>query len=354
MKKHEGTGLPLEDVRQLVTNFKQGIMKTPELCDEIISKARGFLISEEKYKEYLNFSARFYKYSFNNTMLIKMQNPNATYVGSYKHLKDLGYNVRRGEHGYIILVPVVVKLFERDGNLVRLKDATSDEKFKIAKEEVALQERVFFKPGTVFDISQTTITEDELPEFLKGMKPKRDSARRYKQLSEFVTGHGIEIIEEDFRSVSLNGKYRLEDDSIHINERMNTQNKYGTLLHEFAHAIMHKNAVGNPEMDLHAIEFEAESVAYMVLRQTGGDVEDYSFQYISSYFRKMDDKAVGQSLRRIDAAAGYISGHLASMQAEVLPVKEVSKEPEAVTPEPKKEQLFHAVRSSNFFKEETQ
>lgn len=45
-----------------------------------------------------------------NTMLIKMQNQYATYVGSYKHFKDIGYNVRRGQHGYTILVPVVVKL----------------------------------------------------------------------------------------------------------------------------------------------------------------------------------------------------------------------------------------------------
>lgn len=342
--------MDVEEVRQLVANFKQGVMKTPELCEEIVSKARSFLVSEKQYKEYLDFSARFYKYSFNNTMLIKMQNPHATYVGSYKHLKDLGYNVRRGEHGYTIMVPVVVKLFERNNEWVRLRDATPDEKFKISSGELTLQERVFFKPGTVFDISQTTIAEDELPGFLKGMKPKWDSTRRYQQLMEFVEGHGIKIVEEDFQSVSLNGKYRLADDSIHINERMNKQNKYTTLLHEFAHAIMHKNAAGTG-LSLQAIEFEAESVAYMVLRITGADVSDYSFQYINQYFQQMNNDDVGKSLRRIDAAAGYISSHLEMMKPEALPVTLPTKTEIPVDSKSEKNLLFHAVRASDFMEE---
>lgn len=348
MKKN--ATMDVEEVRQFITNFKQGVMKTPELCDEIVSKARSFLVSEKQYKEYLDFSARFYKYSFNNTMLIKMQNQHATYVGSYKHFKDIGYNVRRGQHGYTILVPVVVKLFERNGELIKLKDATPDEKFKISSGELTLQERIFFKPGTVFDISQTTIAEDELPGFLKGMKPRGDSACRYQQLSEFVEGHGIKIVEEDFQSVSLNGKYRLADDSIHINERMNVQNKYATLLHEFAHAIMHKNATGM-DLNLQAIEFEAESVAYMVLRLTGADVSDYSFQYITQYYQHMNDDDVGKSLRRIDAAAGYISSHLEMMQPEGLPVSFPSKAEVPLDPNSEKNLLFHAVRSSDFMEE---
>lgn len=340
----------IDEARDMITSFKLGILKTPELCDEIITKAKEYLVSEQKYKEYLDFSARFYKYSFNNTMLIKMQNPNATYVGSYKHLQGLGYHVRKGQHGYTILVPVVVKTFVRDGKPVRLKDATPDEKFKIACGELSLNERTYFKPGTVFDIAQTDIKEDDLPEFLKGMRNKKHSAKQYGMLREFVAEHGIEVIEEDLQSVSLNGKYNLSDDSIHINERMNKQNKYVTLLHEFAHAIMHKNAKGNPELTKQAIEFEAESVAYMVLRQTGADVSDYSFQYINRYFKQMEDKAVGQSLRRIDAAAGYISSHLSLLEPEALPVS-VSPDKETAEPTSEKKRIFHAVRATDFMEE---
>lgn len=59
----------IDEVRDMITSFKLGILKTPELCDEIITKAKEYLVSEQKYKEYLDFSARFYKYSFNNTIV---------------------------------------------------------------------------------------------------------------------------------------------------------------------------------------------------------------------------------------------------------------------------------------------
>lgn len=55
--------MDVEEVWQFITNFKQGVMKTPELCEEVLSKARSFLVSERQYKEYLDLSARFYKYS---------------------------------------------------------------------------------------------------------------------------------------------------------------------------------------------------------------------------------------------------------------------------------------------------
>lgn len=311
----------IDDARALISNYKQGEIKTQELCGEIVQRARDFLKSPDSYKEYLDFSARFYRYSFNNTMLIRMQNPHASYVGSFKHFKDMGYSVKKGEHGYTILVPVKVTLFERAGQMVRLKDATPDEKYRIAKKELPVHELTYFKPGTIFDISQTTITEKELPKFLGRMAPKKVSAKRYDQLKQFVEEHGIPVIEEDFHSVTLNGKYQLADDSIHLNSTMGVQNKYATIIHEFAHAIMHKNAQGNPDLTHQAIEFEAESVAYLVQRQTGADVSDYDFGYIAGYFGKMDDEAVAKSLGRIDKAAGYISTHLEVLKPEALPVR---------------------------------
>ena len=37
------------------------------------------LFDSEHYKEYLKVLSKFHKYSFNNTMLIAIQNPNASY-----------------------------------------------------------------------------------------------------------------------------------------------------------------------------------------------------------------------------------------------------------------------------------
>lgn len=332
----------IEDASALISSFKQGIIQTPKLCDEIVKRAREFLKSPDRYKEYLDSSARFRQYSFNNTMLIRMQNHYASYVGSFKHLNELGFSVKKGEHGYIILVPVKVTLFERGGKTIRLKDATPDEKYWIAKKKIPVKELTYFKPGTVFDISQTTITEKELPKFLGRMAPKADSGDRYEQLRKLVEQHVIPVIEEDLHSVTLSGKYQLTDDTIHLNSQMGGQNKYITLIHEFAHAIMHKNAKGNPELTHESIEFEAESVAYIVQRQTGADVSDYNFGYITGYFSKIDDTAVAKSLGRIDRAAGYITSHLEAAEPEVLPDRP-QQEPQREIKQPNTHLVLHDI-----------
>ena len=41
------------------------------------------LFESERFKEYLRTMSKFYNYSFNNTLLIAMQKPEATYVAGY-------------------------------------------------------------------------------------------------------------------------------------------------------------------------------------------------------------------------------------------------------------------------------
>jgi hypothetical protein len=308
----------IENARELVANFKSGTMKTAELNQELIKKVREYTTSPQVYKEFLNFSAKFYKYSSNNRMLIHMQNPFASYLGSFMHFKKLGYNIRKGQHGYMILVPAPVKVFENDaGEIKRLRDATPDEKFRLSKGELTMIVKKYFKPGTIFDISQTDIPEAELPEFLGRMAPKRDSRKRYIDLRSVVEEHGIDVMETDFQSVTLDGRYNMKDDSIRLNDQMGSQNKYVTLLHEFTHALLHKN---NPQASDDEVEFEAESVTYMVLQQTGADISDYSFNYIPQHFKNLDDEQIMKSLRRINSAAGYITEKLLAKEPEALPV----------------------------------
>ena len=54
-----------------------------------------------------------------------------------------------------------------------------------------------------------------------------------------------------------------------------------TFLHEITHAMLH--AGGNPEKDSRTCEVEAESTAYVVCKQLGLDIGDYSFPYIARW-----------------------------------------------------------------------
>ena len=59
---------------------KQKVQEITEKLEQGIKE----LFESEKYKIYLNTMSKFHNYSFNNTMLIAMQKPDATLVVGFK------------------------------------------------------------------------------------------------------------------------------------------------------------------------------------------------------------------------------------------------------------------------------
>ena len=69
----------------------------------------------EKYKTYLSTMSKFHNYSFNNTLLIAMQKPEATLVAGYKAWqKNFERHVNKGEKAIRILALHLTKL-KRNG-----------------------------------------------------------------------------------------------------------------------------------------------------------------------------------------------------------------------------------------------
>ena len=67
------------------------------------------LFTSERYEEYLKTMAKFHNYSFNNTLLIAMQRPDATLVTGYRNWQSMGRQVMKGEKGITIIAPAPVK-----------------------------------------------------------------------------------------------------------------------------------------------------------------------------------------------------------------------------------------------------
>ena len=67
------------------------------------------LFTSDRYQEYLRTMAKFHRYSFNNTLLIAMQRPDAKLVNSYKNWQSMGRQVMRGEKGIMIIAPAPYK-----------------------------------------------------------------------------------------------------------------------------------------------------------------------------------------------------------------------------------------------------
>src|SRR6202795_1891005 len=103
------------------------------------------LTSSDRWQDWLTMQSRFHHYSFNNTLLIMSQKPDATRVAGYNAWRKLDRFVRKGEKGIWILAPMVYK--------TDAEDAARDEATRVIRG---------FKPVPVFDLSQTD--GQDLPE----------------------------------------------------------------------------------------------------------------------------------------------------------------------------------------------
>src|SRR5438067_12095908 len=71
-----------------------------------LEQAVGAIHDSDTFRAYLDAQARFHSYSFGNVLLILSQKPDATRVAGYQTWKTLGRQVRRGEKGIRIIVPM--------------------------------------------------------------------------------------------------------------------------------------------------------------------------------------------------------------------------------------------------------
>lgn len=83
-----------QQVREITDKLEQGIKE---------------LFESERFKEYLRTMSKFYNYSFNNTLLIAMQKPEATLVAGYTAWqRNFDRHVMKGEKafGFLLLPPI--------------------------------------------------------------------------------------------------------------------------------------------------------------------------------------------------------------------------------------------------------
>ena len=87
--------------------------KVQEITDKLEEGLKE-LFESEKYKTYLSTMSKFHNYSFNNTLLIAMQKPEATLVAGYKAWqKNFERHVNKGEKRFFRSQPSEVSKKQR-------------------------------------------------------------------------------------------------------------------------------------------------------------------------------------------------------------------------------------------------
>ena len=106
-----------QKVIPIILNGKDSAERMKEITDRLETGIQQ-LFDSDRYKAYLTTMAKFHNYSFNNTLLIAMQKPEATLVAGYKAWqKNFERHVNKGEKAIRILAPPHYKIKEERDKL---------------------------------------------------------------------------------------------------------------------------------------------------------------------------------------------------------------------------------------------
>ena len=294
--------------------------KVKEITDKLEEGLKE-LFESEKYKSYLSTMSKFHNYSFNNTLLITLQRPDATLVAGYQAWqKNFNRHVNKGEKGIRILAPAPYKIKEERNKLDPVTGEVMLDKDGMPQTEEVEVKIPAFRAVSVFDISQTEgepIPELEAKELLSTVDGYEDFIKAVTFVSPVPVGF------EDIPGGSK-GYFNIAEKRIAVQEGMSESQTLKTMVHETAHAMLHDKDVNQdisvPAKDRNTKEVEAESIAFTVCRHFGIDTSDYSFSYIAGWSTGRDMKELKSSLDVIRRTASElitgIEGQLREFQRD--------------------------------------
>ena len=295
---------PSDKLKEITDRLEQGIKE---------------LFDSDRYKEYLRVMSKFHNYSFNNTLLIAMQKPDASLVAGFSAWKNnFERNVMKGQKGIKIIAPSPFKVKQEMQKIdphTQKPVIGKDGKPVTEEKEITIPA---YKVVTVFDVSQTE--GKELPDI--AVDELTGDVDRYKDFfAALEKTSPVPIAFEQIEGTS-HGYYHLADKRIAIQEGMSELQTLKTAIHEIAHAKLHDidlNAPKDeqPRVDRNTREVEAESVAYTVCQHYGLDTSDYSFGYVAGWSSGRELAELKSSLETIRSAAAEIINSIDEHIAEI-------------------------------------
>jgi hypothetical protein len=303
----------VEDLPEFVQNAENISKK-----DELSQKIEGYInhltteldekTASEEIRNFMAFQAKLRKRSVNNTLLIYIQNRNATHVEGFNVWRDkFGRQVRKGAKAITIFAPMSVKKGEE-------QDADLDN-------QVKKQNFTYFRPVSVFDIKDTDPIPGqehkyaEAPQWHADNTPNEKADKIYNYSAKLANELGIKLD----RGGAMGGEMGYAaGDHINITSTIDGVNKAGTLIHEIAHELMHFKKTSPFYMDDENVskgdkEIQAESVSYIVLRHY-----ELPAQHQTTYLAlwKANKEALQRNLGAIKKVSDFIIQKIDEIAAE--------------------------------------
>src|SRR4051794_29151424 len=139
------------------------------LTEQVTALATG-----PQWRRWLDVAAKFHNYSFNNTLLLLAQKPDATQVGGYNLWQELGRQVVKGEKGLTILAPVTCRTADAAADTAEPAAPPPPAPGASSDGQQSPRRVVGFRPAYVWDVSQTSgdpLPAPPAPTLLQGQAP---------------------------------------------------------------------------------------------------------------------------------------------------------------------------------------
>lgn len=255
-------------VMDLTTAIKNDNKKA---IKEILAAGIKEYLQSDTYKNFLNFASSMHQYSQKNLRLILSQYPNASLIASHTDWKAKGRYINKGSKAIRVYAPIFGYKKDEEGNFIK------DEKGR----KIPTGEIVAWRLAPVFDVSQTN--GKEIPKQLYELTENFKSPEAFTSIFNAVKKCTTATV--SFGDMALSpgarGYYIPATHEIVLKKGMSTYHTLKTEIHEVVHSVLHNKQ--NEFIPAAQMEFEAESVAYIVCNHFGVDTSDYSFGYLSSW-----------------------------------------------------------------------
>jgi len=292
---------------------------TKRALDELFTLTRQYRATES-YRDLLQFVARFRFYSPFNAMLIHIQMPGAKYVAPpHRWLRDYGRRIKAGVRPLVILQPMGPVMFVFDvSDTEPTKDAGPlprevERPFEVRKGRVGGELR-----SVSGNARRDGVRVVNSPEGSQSAGSIRRAAEGTELSQKFQTS-----LDKNLNPVFVDVPIWYD---LIVNVKLSMEAQYATVVHELAH--LYCGHLGTPDdrwwpdrrgLKRDVLEFEAESVAYLVCSRLG--IDNPSEQYLSGYMGKQE-QVPSISLECIMKSAGLIE----TMSRQRMKLRQPGKE----------------------------
>jgi len=288
------------------------------------------LFDSEKFKAYLNTMSKFHNYSFNNTLLIAMQKPDATLVAGFQSWqKNFERHVNKGEKGIKIMAPSPYKK-KQEMEVIDPKTQRpvmgDDGKPKTEEVEITIPA---FKPVTVFDVSQTQ--GKDIPSI--GVDELRFSVDKFDDFMKALERVAPVPVEYMDIASGAKGYFSPSEQKIAIQKGMSEAQTVKTAVHEICHSLLDdKEHVRMEGLDTENRtrsdkEVTAEAVAYTVSSAMFDlDTSEYSFSYIAGWSSGKEMPELKESMETIRKTSDHLITQIEDALKEIRLEREQSQE----------------------------